>query len=317
MSRDTTGTEPRWIMAFDASCGSCRTIAAAVEEACGDKLEVKPLRSDQVEAWRRKAFGAEAPFEPTLLRVRGGRVRAWTGKPMALQLARRLGPRDTIRLLRAFGDREEAARATGNGLSRKGFLRIGTGLGAAAGIVLAGRSPAFAEDVQGREIRDWLEANRGSLPEDFDSIAALPVPYRRAVHHELPPETRTQLWLDHLDRYRQSRRLTAEQVEVIAKAEDLLAVQEVLTLPEAERHAALQDLKADAVAAFGIQESGLLLAVLGAPDAVGAASELCSCSTEDDFCGDESHCRKADCERIEDCGSFWAYLCNGHCHWSG
>lgn len=319
MGRDKTKPEPQWIMAFDASCASCRTVAATVEEACGGKLEVKPLRSPQIEAWRREALGDDAPWEPTLLRVGDGGVRAWTGKPMAARLARRLGPRDTLRLLRAFGERQEAAQSTGGGLSRKGFLRLGTGLGAAAGIVFAGRTPAFAEDVQTTEVRDWVAANRNALPEDFDALTAYPVRYRRAVHHELSPEARTSLWMEHLDRYRRSRRLTRAQTDVIARAEDLLQHQAVLTLPAADRNASLQDLKSEAVTAFGRQEAGLLLAVLGTPAATDVGpSEVCSCSTEDDFCPDEQYCGSdSGCDRVEDCGTFWAYLCDGHCNWSG
>lgn len=80
-------SQARWVLAFDASCATCREISAAIGQACDGKLEVLPLAGVPVQQWREAAMGPDAPWAPALLRVRAdGRVRAWTGVGMGVAL---------------------------------------------------------------------------------------------------------------------------------------------------------------------------------------------------------------------------------------
>src|SRR5689334_14186033 len=115
----------RHVLAFDASCARCRQISAAVAHASGDRLEVLPLNNAEVRAWRERWFGERAPWVPTLVRVVGDDIQVWTGRGMVVPLVRGLGPRSTVRVLRALGElREQRPEpATGPGVvGRKRFL---------------------------------------------------------------------------------------------------------------------------------------------------------------------------------------------------
>lgn len=90
----------------------------------------------QVEHWRQRAFGKDAPLAPTLFEVDGAKgVRAWTGARMAVKLTRILGPALVWRVMRAIlatTNAESAALTAGtdtDGLSRGQFFR---GMGGAA-----------------------------------------------------------------------------------------------------------------------------------------------------------------------------------------
>jgi hypothetical protein len=50
----------RWVLAFDASCGSCRTVSHAIGQACDGKLEVLPLAHPEVQRWRQATLGPDA-----------------------------------------------------------------------------------------------------------------------------------------------------------------------------------------------------------------------------------------------------------------
>lgn len=52
-----------WVLAFDASCGTCRFLAETVARECGEKLNIRPLNNEDVSRWRREAFGAEPPLD--------------------------------------------------------------------------------------------------------------------------------------------------------------------------------------------------------------------------------------------------------------
>lgn len=89
----------RWLLAFDASCGTCKGIAHAVGRACRGRLEMPPLADAEVRRLREKALGPGPEWAPTLLHIDGDRVRAWTGAAMALPLGRRLGPAGNARVV--------------------------------------------------------------------------------------------------------------------------------------------------------------------------------------------------------------------------
>ncbi len=69
-NRSVTRERARWVLAFDASCSTCREISRAVKRACHGRLEVLPLNSVDVQQWRAASLGPEAPWAPTLIRLR-------------------------------------------------------------------------------------------------------------------------------------------------------------------------------------------------------------------------------------------------------
>ena len=86
----------RWVLAFDASCGRCRTVSHAIGQACDGKVEVLPLAHPEIQCWRQATLGPDAPWAPTLVRLRGEEVDSWTGAAMGLRLTCSLGPRSTL-----------------------------------------------------------------------------------------------------------------------------------------------------------------------------------------------------------------------------
>lgn len=130
----------RLVLGFDAGCTTCSGLAKSIEEAVGDKLEVRSLNEPLMEHWRKEVFGEDAPWAPTLIEVENGTVKGWTGARMGAHLARRLGPAGTWSVVKALGEIKKdqgAARSPYSGLSRSQFLK-GVG-GAVVGMsVLSG-----------------------------------------------------------------------------------------------------------------------------------------------------------------------------------
>lgn len=309
----------RWVLAFDASCGTCREISAAVARAAGNRLEVLPLRHPDVEDWRRRA--GDPPWAPTLLRVDGAAVRAWTGARLAVPLARRLGPRTSAEVLRALGRlRREAAGHPldrPGTIDRAGFLRLGAGAVVAAGMVVAGRTPAFAERTC-TAAQAWVDAHRDALPAGYDALAEYPMAYRRAIYAAHPATVRSALWVEHVSRFAAERPgLTAARRAVVDRAA-AIAADPALHEPSARPGDALSDLHDDAVAAFGEAEAYALLGTLGPDDgsaALAARAPDCDCNTRQVWCNGFA-CRGGmwDCNRSEaGCGDWWAFPCNGMC----
>ena len=327
----------RWVLAFDASCEACRGLSTAVGQACGGRLEVRPLTQPDVQRWRVEALGPHPPWTPTLLRVTPDSVRAWTGAAMAVRLARRLGPRATVRVLGSLG---EPARVDGPGLSRAGFLRLGLGAVVAGGLVLGGRTSALAArtgagvsgsgvsgsgvsgtGVSGTGVEGWLAAHRDHLPERYDDVVAYAMPYRRAIHAASPPAVRNALWTEQLARYRAAHTaLTAAQRAVLDQGTALLAGR--------YGHTELEQLRERAVHAYGLEEARSLLATLGPASA--ASARKCGCNVVSDWCRHHCHgccwdglgCDNLDCLRKtgcccvmqpDGCGTFWQYVCDGVC----
>ncbi|BBL80441.1 hypothetical protein RxyAA322_22950 [Rubrobacter xylanophilus] len=130
----------RLVLGYDGGCGACSALAQRIEEAVGERLEVRSLYDPQVEHWREEALGKDAPWAPTLIEVSGDKARAWTGVWMGAALARRLGPAATWRVMQALGElggssrTSEFAAQPAGGLTRGQFLK-GVG-GAAVGMSL-------------------------------------------------------------------------------------------------------------------------------------------------------------------------------------
>lgn len=149
--KDSPGTR-KLVLGFDAECMSCSQLAERIEEAVGEKLETVSLSDHRMTEWRRQALGEDAPWAPTLVEIRDGEVKAWTGAMMGAHLARSLGPAATWRVAKILGEMKENNRAEHSpysGLTRSQFLK-GLG-GAVIGVsVLSGTgslaAPAAAEE---------------------------------------------------------------------------------------------------------------------------------------------------------------------------
>lgn len=86
-------------------------MSRAVARACDGKLELMPLSHPDVRQWRKQSqqnLGRQAVWAPTLIRVRAGDVRAWTGPAMGIMLVRYLGLRSTMRVLEALVEQRPA-----------------------------------------------------------------------------------------------------------------------------------------------------------------------------------------------------------------
>ncbi len=148
-TNNQTGGARRLVLGFDAGCMTCSGLARSIEEAVGDRLEVRSLNDPMMEHWRRQALGENAPWAPTLVEVNGSVIRAWTGVRMGASLARRLGPAATWRVAKILGEMKESRGADNSpyaGLSRTQFLK-GLG-GAIVGVsVLSGTGSLAAAAV--------------------------------------------------------------------------------------------------------------------------------------------------------------------------
>ncbi|QYJ16273.1 hypothetical protein Rxycam_02106 [Rubrobacter xylanophilus DSM 9941] len=144
----------RLILGYDGGCGACSALARRIEEAVGERLEVRSLYDPQVEHWREEALGKEAPWAPTLVEVDGIReVRAWTGSKIVAKLVRALGPLASWQVMRVLGEVGVSKARSGKayvgdvdavGISRGQFLK-GLGGAALAFSFLSGTaSPALA-----------------------------------------------------------------------------------------------------------------------------------------------------------------------------
>lgn len=322
----------QWILAFDASCGTCTSVSEAVAEASGPGLEIRPLGDADVQTLRVRALGPDPVWAPTLLRVDGDRVRAWTGRAIAVPLARRLGLAASARVIQALGRlrRRADGRAdelpgapTGTAqLSRAHFLRLSGGVGVIAGMALTGTMPAFA-DIEKQSARDWVAVNRAALPDTYDTFAKYPLTFRREIFTASAPEVRSRLWTAHLDQFRAARpSLTPEQHRVLDEARALVARHEIWEPAQAGRSAdttRLRALRDAAIEAFGKPEAYAAIATLGPAPAARTQTartgtvDTCPCATTDGWCGD-LHCYPGNCEyRPSGCGTAWVEPCDGTC----
>ena len=146
---------PRLVLGFDAGCMTCGGLAKSIDEAVGDRLEVRSLSDPTMERWRRETFGEDAPWAPTLVEIDGSMVRAWTGVRMGAHLARRLGPAATWRVAKILGEIKESKgtdNSTYAGISRSQFLK-GVG-GAVVGVSVLSGTGSFAAAAAAQE--NWI-----------------------------------------------------------------------------------------------------------------------------------------------------------------
>ncbi|MBX6765274.1 MAG: hypothetical protein IRY88_16630 [Rubrobacteraceae bacterium] len=162
----------RLVLGYDAGCAAYGALARRIEEAVGERLEVRSLYDPQVDHWREQVLGKDAPWAPTLVEAgNNGEVRGWTGLRMVIMLSRSLGLSDTWKIMRILGDMGAACEgsdlSTGrgvDGMSRGQFLR---GLGGAALVfgVLGMASPAYAARS---------EIDQQALVDTFSAVEDLP-----------------------------------------------------------------------------------------------------------------------------------------------
>lgn len=319
----------RWILAFDASCSSCRKISRTVERACSGRLEMMPLHSADVKQWRAASLGPQAPWAPTLIELRGPEVRAWTGPAMGLRLVRLLGARPTARVILGLGRLRaeaganggaETAQAREGAMGRAQFLRLAAGgTVAAAGLILSGKAPSFAAS-EATAARKWVARNKARLPDRYDDLVAYPMAHRRAIYAELSPKVRSELWTQQLRRYRLAHpRLSAAQARVVDQAARLAARETTFAhglITGTESHQQpLRTLSADALRAFGPTQTYALIGVLGdSGQRIRPDYGECGCNINANYaCWGNGNCLAFACSPVGGCGPFWQWECDGLC----
>ena len=260
----------QWILAYDATCGTCRKISRIVGEACDRKLQILPLGRPDIRQLRTRALGEEAPWTPTLLRVDNENVRAWTGIAMAYPLVRHLGPRSTLKVVSALGRvRSARPQLPGDPKSASGriadiaVISVSVGVVAAARLLLTGKPPVPAANENVLAVR-WVEKHRESLPSTYDEVVAYPISYQRAIFAVSPPEVQSRFWVEALKRDRAKKSdLTKEQAEIFNRAIELASMGQVFTLlsdPDLDKR--LAGLEDDAKRLFEIPKSYHLFVAL-------------------------------------------------------
>jgi hypothetical protein len=309
----------RWILAFNASCGTCRAISERIAQTCDGKLEALPLADARVEQWREQALGPDAPWLPTLLRIAGQdtEVRAWTGPAMGIWLVHRLGLRSTMRVLaeleqlRSGEEKHQSPQMDGGVIGRAQFLRLCAGGTVAAGLIMMGKTPVFAagEDRAWVEAQSWIEANKNHLPENYDELTAYPMVYRKAIYRASTLRVRGRFWEEQLNRYLATHPECSKEQEAVLARALYLTHTGFASLTEADEKAAID--------AFGKDKARAIFATLGpesTPKAssVRPADQTCNCTVGHDWCSDAT-CQWLACATTGGCGAFWQYDCNGLC----
>lgn len=305
----------RWVLAFDGSCGACRRISDAVFDVCDGKLEALPLAHFEVARWRSLCGRSPARWAPTLFRVQGPQVRSWTGARMAVALVGRLGIRSTLRVLRALGELRGggAAPLDPRRMGRAQFLRLASGAAVAAGLLVKGVAPAWAEGENAASARAWVRANMDRLPVDYHDLTARPIAYRQAIYEALVPAQRSRLWVAHVRRFRAAHPvLTGDQAAVVDQAE--VVAGRVSVFEQGARSTELPALRDAATRAFGPHQAAALLATLGPTTAAPRSRPECQCNTVHVYCWNTCRRDMNNCVRSNiGCGTFYAYPCDGMC----
>src|SRR5439155_1687717 len=114
---------------------------------------------------------------------------------------------------------------------------------------------AAGESREWAEAHDWVEANKGRLPETYDDLLAHPMVYRKAIYRASKVDVRCRFWEEHLKRYIATHPgLTMEQEQAIARAFYLIQTR-FASLTQADEKMF--------IAAFGREEAHAIFATLG------------------------------------------------------
>lgn len=264
----TETTETHFLLAYDATCGTCRKISREVAHASDGRLTVVPLTRPDIQRWRAQALGEHPPWTPTLLQLRGGNARAWTGPTIAAPLIRQLGLRRMINIVQVLGrmrrDETPTPRTERSGATALPLLWAGALI--AARLLLTGKPPIPAAR-ENAEAAHWAAAHRENLPRTYDDVTAQPVSYQRAIFDASPLDVQSHLWVQALERDRASRPdLPQTQEEIYDRAIELARDKRLFTTGQ-ERdpvlHQRLLDLRRDTLHAFQSTRDCRLLLTLG------------------------------------------------------
>lgn len=295
---------PKWMLAFDAGCGACSDVIDRIGAAVDGRLTVVGL--GEVRELREIALGDDPVFAPTLLRVDGDRVRAWTGPSLSLRLALLLGPSRSFAVVRALNSADVVVHG-----SRRSLLKAAPGLALGAFLVsggLASTAMAAPGRRMGNAEADEWAASLTRLPTSYAEVTALPVVKRRAVYRRLSEASRAGLWHEHLLRYRAARPgLTKTQAAFVDRVS--------ATLPEIIGSDDLSKLRDEAIVTLGHAEALAAFGTLGAAEPAGVKPyPQCDCNPDFTPC---TSCGRQDpyyCYRTyKGCGFLYQQDCTGMC----
>lgn len=157
----------RLVLGYDSACGTCVETAQKIETTAGGALEILPLNNEEMRGWRNEAFGDDPPFVPTLVEAGLQGTRVWSGKRIALELLRRVGPRKMWSISTALG---RLRKPTGNdGPSRSAFVKGVLGAAAGVAVLSGGAAPALGSS---RRPDHWLAKANIVNSEELDTRSA-------------------------------------------------------------------------------------------------------------------------------------------------
>jgi hypothetical protein len=151
----------RWVLGFDAACSQCTELARRAEAVSGGKLTALSLHEPEVRDWTDAAGAGSGRFEPTLFRVQGEAVQAWTGRRLALRLVVLLGPRRAWKILASIVELR-LARQAGFDAGRRRLLKL-TGSTALALVMLGPK--ALRPLTAAAETATWASLDLGTPAE--------------------------------------------------------------------------------------------------------------------------------------------------------
>jgi hypothetical protein len=149
-----------FLLGYDASCATCARTGERIKLEVENRLTVLPLQSAEMIRHRAAALGDEAPWAPTLVRIQGDHVEAWTGWRMGPALIQALGVVGSARVLSIVGQEQDpfGSSMLRRTIGRRRFL--GTVTGAAVGaLALSG----FSASAQAAPLRKAGQATSGNL----------------------------------------------------------------------------------------------------------------------------------------------------------
>lgn len=148
---------PEYVLAYDGGCSSCSETGAWIESYSRGRVTARNLRDPDIQTLRRKALGAQARWEPVLLRVTGDRVQGWTGRAMMVRVAYILGPLGAMRVAETVRAPQPADQG------RRRFLRALPGAAAAALFLSGSEAWADAREPNSLKVQDISASDRRNL----------------------------------------------------------------------------------------------------------------------------------------------------------
>lgn len=126
-----------WFLGFDATCGAGSNYSDFIDQGSDGIVAAVSLHEPMVRDWIEQTSGSTTSLRPTLFRVRGEKIEAWTGHGLFLRLTQVLGPKRAWRLAESVGEMKSDV-ITPESSGRFDRRRMLTGLsGIAAGLLLA------------------------------------------------------------------------------------------------------------------------------------------------------------------------------------